>query len=320
MNISVLGCGRWGAFHAWHANHIGHRVTLWGRPGSAHLAALRDTRQNEYLTMPESVALTDDLPAAVSCADIIIISISSQQLRGFGRELAALPCSIAKKNLVLCMKGLEIGTGKRLSTVLREEIGVEPGIAAWVGPGHVQDFMKGVPNCMIISSENESVTHQLVDIFRSPLIRFYYGHDLLGTEIGAAAKNVVGLAAGMLDGIGYGSLKGALMARGARELSRLVGAMGGDPMTIYGLSHLGDYEATLFSHHSNNRMYGENLVRGIKTTKLAEGVATSEALMTLAEKYHVDMPISRVVNQIVCHDADPKESLFNLFLRSTKDE
>jgi len=318
MNISVLGCGRWGSFHAWYADKIGHDVVLWGRPGSKNLAELRDRHANEYLQMPESVELSDDLSYAVERADIIIISIGAQQLRSFAGQLAELP--IKNKTFVLCMKGLEIGTGKRLSVVMREEVGPEPDIAVWVGPGHVQDFLKGIPNCMILASDSDEVTARLVPIFHGPLIRFYYGKDLLGTEIGAAAKNVVGLAAGMLDGVHYGSLKGALMARGTKELSRLIDAMGGDAMTVYGLSHLGDYEATLFSPHSNNRRYGENLMLGKPSTKLAEGVYTSEALMALSKEYGVELPISRSVYEIVCCHKEPKAELERLFLRSEKEE
>lgn len=318
MNISVLGCGRWGSFHAWYADKIGHDVVLWGRPGSKNLAELRDRHANEYLQMPESVELSDNLSYAVERADIIIISIGAQQLRSFAGQLAELP--IKNKTFVLCMKGLEIGTGKRLSVVMREEVGPEPDIAVWVGPGHVQDFLKGIPNCMILASDSDEVTARLVPIFHGPLIRFYYGKDLLGTEIGAAAKNVVGLAAGMLDGVHYGSLKGALMARGTKELSRLIDAMGGDAMTVYGLSHLGDYEATLFSPHSNNRRYGENLMLGKPSTKLAEGVYTSEALMALSKEYGVELPISRSVYEIVCCHKEPKAELERLFLRSEKEE
>ena len=116
MKISVLGCGRWGTFHAWYAQKIGHEVMLWGRKGSSHLQTLSATHQNEYLTLPQEVVLTDDLVAAVSHADTIIISISSQQLRSFCRQLAGLGVNLAKKRFVLCMKGLEIGTGKRNQT------------------------------------------------------------------------------------------------------------------------------------------------------------------------------------------------------------
>lgn len=320
MKISVLGCGRWGTFHAWYAHKIGHEVMLWGREGSVHLQALSETRQNEYLTLPQEVVLTHDLLAAVSHADTIIISISSQQLRSFCRQLAALGLDLAKKRFVLCMKGLEIGTGKRLTTVFCEELGTAMRVAVWVGPGHVQDFVRGIPNCMVIAAREMQLTKDLVTTFSSPLIRFYYGEDLLGTEIGAASKNVIGLAAGMLDGFGYSSLKGALMARGTHELSRLIEAMGGDRMTVYGLSHLGDYEATLFSPHSNNRRFGEDLITGKPFTKLAEGVYTVEALLELSREFYVELPICATVDAIIHQHKDPKEQLTQLFMRATKAE
>ena len=324
MNISVLGCGRWGSFHAWYAHRVGHAVTLWGRAGSAHLAQLRAGRTNEFLTLPEDIRLTDDLAEAVLASEIVIISIHAQALRSFLHDLCArgLGEELGKRRIILCMKGLEIGTGKRLSTVVHEELGDDVHPVVWVGPGHVQDFVRGIPNCMVLAGEDRDALQGLVDALGSPLIRFYYGEDLLGTEVGAAAKNVVGLAAGMLDGLEYGSLKGALMARGTRELVRLVRAMGGDGETIYGLSHLGDYEATLFSPHSNNRRYGEAVVRGTAGDfhKIAEGVYTAEALMALSEEYGVDLPISATVYEIVKNGRDPRAQLTQLFLRATKSE
>ena len=319
MKIAVLGCGRWGTFHAWYADHIGHTVKLWGREGSGHFQELADTRRNEYLALTDTIELTQDLKEAVQWADFCIISVSSQQLRSFAGQLNAIE-GIHTKPLLLCMKGLEIGSGKRLSVVIAEELGEEQPAAVWVGPGHVQDFLRGIPNCMIIASRDDALTKYFVEVMSGSLIRFYYGDDLLGIEIGAAAKNVMGLAAGMLDGFDYGSLKGALMARGTRELSRLVAAMGGDGMTVYGLSHLGDYEATLFSPHSNNRRFGEDLISGKPFTKLAEGVYTAEALMDLSVQYDVELPICRTVYEIVKLHKDPKEQLVQLFLRSTKPE
>ena len=319
MNITVLGCGRWGSFHAWYADHIGHQVTLWGRPGSKHLQELKCHHANEYLTLPDTVVLTDDLTAALNFADTIIISISAQQLRTFCGQIKKI-AGFSRKRYILCMKGLEIGTGKRLTTVFAECLGADTKVAVWVGPGHVQDFVRGIPNCMVIAAKEMKLTKDLVAAFSSPLIRFYYGEDLLGTEIGAAAKNVIGLAAGMLDGFGYSSLKGALMARGTRELSRLIETMGGDNMTVYGLSHLGDYEATLFSAHSNNRRFGEDLIKGKPFTKLAEGVYTVEALMDLAHEYAVELPICATVYEIVHNHNNPKEQLMQLFMRSTKTE
>ncbi|WP_296815161.1 NAD(P)H-dependent glycerol-3-phosphate dehydrogenase [uncultured Megasphaera sp.] len=319
MNITVLGCGRWGSFHAWYADHIGHDVTLWGRPGSKNLSRLKETRQNDYLTLPSTINLTDDLKGALSGADICIISISAQQLRPFTKDIRSAGYA---KNLpfVLAMKGLEAGSGKRLTTVMAEEFGETVRSAVWVGPGHVQDFISGMPNCMVIASADDELTHFLVDTFTSPLIRFYYGQDLLGIEIGAAAKNVVGIAAGMLDGAHMTALKGALMARGAHELSVLVAAMGGQAMTVYGLSHLGDYEATLFSPHSNNRRFGQDFIEGNAFSKLAEGVSTTEALLDLSERYGVELPITSAVHSIIQEKKDPHEVLKNLFLRSTKSE
>ena len=317
MNISVLGCGRWGSSLAWYADHIGHDVTLWGRPTSHHMARLLDERRNDYLTLPPSILLTEDLKSAVDAADVIIISINAQHLRSFLIGLNEI--GVKGKKFVLCMKGLESGTGKRLSVVFNEELAGNR-VAVWVGPGHVQDFIRGIPNCMIISSEEPELTNELVEVFKSPLIRFYYGRDLPGAEIGAAAKNVVGLAAGILDGLNYSSLKGALMARGTNELSRLVDALGGNGMTIYGLSHLGDYEATLFSAHSHNRRFGEDFVLQKPFNKLAEGVDTVKALLNLSERVGVELPICRAVNNVIHHRKDPRGEIINLLLRSTKEE
>lgn len=319
MKITVLGCGRWGSFHAWYADHIGHDVTLWGRPGSHNLHQLKTTRKNDYLSLPSSIALSDDLKRALADADICIISISAQQLRSFAKKLKEAGYD-SHLPFVLAMKGLEAGSGKRLTTVMAEELGAAVRTAVWVGPGHVQDFLSGMPNCMVIASDDNELTHFLVDTFTSPLIRFYYGQDLLGIEIGAAAKNVVGIAAGMLDGAHMTALKGALMARGAHELSVLVSAMGGQAMTVYGLSHLGDYEATLFSPHSNNRCFGQDFIEGKNFSKLAEGVSTTEALLDLSNRYGVELPITEAVHSIIQEKKNPHEALKNLFLRSTKSE
>ena len=319
--VSVLGCGRWGSFHAWHADRIGCDALLWGRPGSNRLARLTAERKNEYLTLPESVRLTDSLTEALGHAETVIISVGAQGFRALCKNIATLSPSLwREKTFVLCMKGLEQKSGKRLSQVFREELGTTPAMAVWVGPGHVQDFIAGIPNCMLLASEDETLPPRLAQLLESPLIRFYYGTDLLGVEIGAAAKNVVGLAAGMLDGLSLVSLKGALMARGAAELSRLVAAMGGDAMTVYGLSHLGDYEATLFSLHSNNRRFGENLIRGLPSKKLAEGVYTADALSLLGKEYNVDLPITEAVRSVIKEHANPRDVLLQLFLREQKKE
>ena len=319
MKISVIGCGRWGTFHAWYADKIGHEVTLYGRATSANFKKISETGGNEYLQLPSTVRLTTKLFDAINFADVILISVGAQNLRGLLQEIISLPeIDLQEKKFVLAMKGLERGTGKRLRTVFNEVLNKNS--AVWVGPGHVQDFVKNIPNCMVMASADEKLTRELVEIFKSPLIRFYYGSDLLGIEIGAAAKNVVGIAAGMLDGLNFTSLKGALMARGTAELSRLVSALGGDKMTVYGLSHLGDYQATLFSDYSNNRRFGESFVTGKNFDKLAEGVETVAALMKLSESTGVELPISQAVYKILYENQNPQEQLTELFLRSTKSE
>jgi len=224
------------------------------------------------------------------------------------------------KTFVLCMKGIEDSTGKRLSEVLID-FGVSPDkIAVWVGPGHIQEFTRNVPNCMIIDSYNRELTNYLVNNFSSDLIRFYIGEDIIGSEIGAGAKNVMGVGAGMLDGLGYSVLKGALMARGAHEISELIKAKGGNPLSAYGLCHLGDYEATLFSPHSNNRRFGEMFIKGEPFSKLAEGVATASALLKMAKQLNVDMPITQAIYNIINKTTTPEDILKNLFSRDCKKE
>ena len=319
MKISIIGCGRWGSFHAWYSAKIGHDVILYGRATSKHMQQLESNGGNDYLTLPENVQLTKDLEFAVHSSNVIIISVGTQNLRGLLQEIQDLNLDIRQKKFVLCMKGLEKFTGKRLSTIFAETLDSK-NVAVWVGPGHVQELVKSIPNCMVIASMTENLTEEIVEIFKSPLIRFYYGTDLIGIEIGAAAKNVMGIAAGMLDGLNCTGLKGALMARGTAELSRLVESLGGEKMTVYGLSHLGDYEATLFSNHSHNRKFGEEFVQNKKFDKLAEGVDTVAALVELSKITGVEIPICRAVYEILYQNADPEEQLMDLFMRTTKNE
>ena len=318
MKISVLGCGRWGSFIAWYLDNIGHDILLWGRESSDNFKQIKDTRKNGIITFKDSIHLTNDLEKATDHAQILVISISCQALASFCESLSAF--DLAGKTIVLCMKGIDEKSTMRLTEIVRKYIDKTSPVAIWVGPGHVEDFIKGVPNCMVIDSEDNETKKFLVERFSSDLIRFYIGSDLIGNEIGAASKNVIGIAAGMLDGIGYASLKGALMSRGTREIARLIIAMGGKEISAYGLCHLGDYQATLFSEHSHNRKFGEMFIQGKKYTKLAEGVATTRALVKLGEKYNVDLPITNAINSIVNKNKDPNKVLSELFLRSIKKE
>lgn len=317
MNITVIGCGRWGTFLAWYLHTMHHTVTLYGRKDSAQMEALMQTRKNAYLTLPEGVALSTDL-ACVDTAEIVVISVNSQGLRSLIAELRRH--GMKDKHVILCMKGLEIGTGERLSVIAEQGLDPSNRVAVWIGPGHVQEFCNGIPNCMVIDSRDEEAKEFCIRALSGGLIRFYYGGDLLGNEIGAASKNVIGIASGMLDALHLVSLKGALMSRGTREIARLISAMGGNELSAYGLCHLGDYQATVFSPYSHNRMFGEAFVRGEPYSDLAEGYYTVRALMELSEQYGVELPICHAVYEILYEQKDPGAALFALFNRSQKQE
>ncbi|WP_312653171.1 NAD(P)H-dependent glycerol-3-phosphate dehydrogenase [Proteiniclasticum sp.] len=317
MKISVIGCGRWGSFIAWYLNRKGHDVSLYGRKTSKNMSRFLETGSNGLITLPETIRLETELENTFD-AEVIIISVNAQGLRALMQEIR--PSDLENRTFVLCMKGMEISTGKRLTEVMQECIPETSQVAVWLGPGHVQEFYKGIPNCMVIDSENEEVKEMLIDSFSSDLIRFYYGNDLIGNEIGGATKNIIGIAAGMLDGLGLSSLKGALMSRGTREISRLIEALGGNVLSAYGLCHLGDYEATVFSSFSHNRMFGETFVKGESYGDLAEGYHTVAAIMKISESKNVDLPICKAVYDVLFEGKDPKGTLDALFIRSLKEE
>ena len=317
MKVTVIGCGRWGSLITWYLDKIGHDVSLCGRASSAHMQRFLAERKNDLLELPESISLHTDYESARN-ADVIVISVPSQSLQGLMDDLK--PLHLQNKTFVLCMKGIEIASGRRLSQVARDNIDASCAVAVWLGPGHVQEFHAGIPNCMVIDSEDEAAKQLLVNAFSSSLIRFYYGEDLIGNEIGAAAKNVIGIAAGALDGMGLSTLKGALMSRGTREIARLIEAMGGNPFSAYGLCHLGDYEATVFSQYSHNRRFGEMLVKGEKFEKLAEGYYTVDALIRLSRKHGVELPICETVYRALYEAADPRTEIESLFHRTLKTE
>lgn len=316
---AVLGCGRWGSFHLWYGARVGHRMIGW-EPGDAPaFRRLLAERRNAYVELPSGVELTTDLGDCLD-ADILSVTVPAQSFRSLARRLSG--ADLSGSDLILCMKGMERETGRRLSEIAREE-GLSPrSLVAWLGPGHPQQFLAGVPSCMLMASESEEATQRLSGMMGSPLIRFYRSRDLTGCEVGAAAKNVIGIAAGILDGLGMSGLKGALMARAPQEVARLVARLGGDWRSVYGLSHLGDYEATLFSPLSRNRQFGEHLATGRSTWsgELAEGVDTSKALLSVAGRLGLDLPITSMVRSIIDGEIAAEEAISVLFSRPQKEE
>ncbi len=317
MKITVIGPGRWGSLITWYLDTRHHDVTLYGLKEAKEMQDFLKTRSNSLLTLPESIALSTDL-SCIEDSEAIVISIPSQALQGLFEQINEYQPK--NKIFILCMKGIEISTGRRLSEVAKANLDPSNKIAVWIGPGHVQEFYHGIPNCMVIDSEDEETKKRLVKEFSSRLIRFYYGNDMIGNEIGAAAKNVIGIAAGFLDGVGLSSLKGALMARGTREVARLIGAKGGNELSAYGLCHLGDYEATVFSKYSHNRQFGESFVKGENFERLAEGYYTVKALVNMGDALGIELPICKRVYEVLYEDKPVMVALDELFDRALTDE
>jgi glycerol-3-phosphate dehydrogenase (NAD(P)+) len=315
--VSVIGCGRWGGFLGYYiAKYLDTNVIFYGREESKRYQDFKNKRKNQYLRLPENVDFSSNLGKILE-NELIVISIGCQNLRDLAKELNNY--DLSGKTFILAMKGLEKSTSKRLTEVMKEEITQKNvNYAVLLGPGHVQDYVSEIPSCAVLDCEDNEFKIELANFFNSELIRVYYGSDLIGNEIGAALKNVIGIAAGILDGLNWHGLKGALMARAPVEVGRIIEYFGGDKRTAYGLSHLGDYEATLFSKHSHNRRFGEALAKGIRFEKLAEGVATLNAVYQLRNE--IDIPICEVLYEVVYNKEDPKIMISKLFHRPTKKE
>ena len=315
--VSVIGCGRWGGFLGWYcATYKKSDVLFLGVPGDPAYESLIKTGNNGYCQMPENVAYTTDIGEVLK-NDFIIVSIGCQAFRGLCKQMAAY--NLKGKKFLLAMKGLESSTGKRMTQIFAEEISEQDvQVAVLGGPGHPQDYLKGIPSCVVVSSSSDEAKYEIADYMNSNLIRSYYGTDLIGNEVAAALKNVVGVMAGILDGMGWTALKGSLMARGPVEVGRIIEYFGGQPKTAYGLAHLGDYEATLFSPHSHNRAYGEAWAKGEKFEKLAEGVPTLQAVYDLRDK--IEIPLCTALYHVIYENADPKKEIERLFQRPVKSE
>ena len=319
--ISILGCGRWASFHAWYQiEKLHNEVTMWGRAEDPFYVDLMKTKKNDYIEMPKNLIYSTDLEATLNFADTIIIAISAQAMQDFAKNIRK--CKPQNKTFVLCMKGIDQESGERLSEILRKNIADNNHICVWVGPGHIEELTAGQPNVMLIAGDNEEAVKRLINMFESPLISILRSDDLIGVEVGAAAKNVMGIAAGFLDGLGKSSLKGALMARGCYEVSLLIEKMGGNKLTAFGMSHLGDFEATLFSKNSHNRRYGEEFIKGQLSDNIgtAEGVGTTKALYQLARKYGIFMPITNTIYGILYREADKNDVIYDLFKVATHKE
>lgn len=328
MNIGVLGAGSWGTALAIHLEKRGHEVTLWGHSPAGVQNMLLTRGIGDKLpgvVIPEHVKITDDLEAAVREKELLVFAVPSPAIRETAGRVKDFtePGQIA----VSVAKGLEEKTLLRLSQVIREEL-PESEPAVLCGPSHAEEVAQSLPTALVAGAEKRAVAETIQNAFMDERLRVYTSPDVTGMEMGGALKNVIALAAGMADGLGFGdNTKAALITRGIHEIIRLSVKMGGVAETLSGLTGIGDLIVTCESRHSRNRKAGMLIGQG-KTTEEAlaevkmvvEGVNTARSAKLLAEKYEVSMPIISEVNEVLFHHRSAKDAVTNLMIRDKRIE
>jgi glycerol-3-phosphate dehydrogenase (NAD(P)+) len=332
-HAAVLGAGSWGTTLGVHLASLGYAVALWDadRANLDRMAANRENRK--YLpgiALPNSLEVVSDLASALGEAALVTWAVPSVALREVAR---AARSHLLPQALEACAtKGLEpaIEAGarpRRMSEVLAEELGERPR-ALLVGPSHAEEVVRGVPTSIVAAAERLEWAEAVQHAYFAPRFRIYAQDDLVGVEFGSALKNVIALAAGVSDGLGYGdNTKGALLTRGLAEISRLGTALGGRRETFFGLSGMGDLITTAISRHSRNRRVGEEMARGRTLEEalavlgqVAEGVHTAPAALALAQAHDVEVPITREVVALLFEGKPATAALADLLARDPKRE
>lgn len=323
-NISVLGAGSMGTAVSVLLAGNGHDIKLW-TPFKEEADMINDLREQKDklpgVKVPDNVHCTYDLDEAVQFSDIFAMVIPSQTVRENMRQIA----SIAKKpKLISCFsKGLEKGSGLRMSEVIREEL-PDATVVAMSGPCHAEELSKGIPTAYVAASENRQAAELIQDVFISKRFRVYTNPDIIGAELGGAVKNVIALCAGISDGLGYGdNTKAALMTRGIAEISRLGCAMGAKRQTFMGLAGIGDLIVTCTSMHSRNRRAGILIGQGkpvdqalAEVKMVVEGYYTTEPVYRLSKKLGIVMPITSEAYAILFEGKDPASAVTALMSRN----
>ena len=327
-NISILGGGSWGTALSKLLSENGHNVTVWLR----NEAQARDLSQNrvniKYLPevkIPENVVFTSNINEAAKKAEILLLVIPTQMVRGVLKQIK----DEYKDNKIIinASKGIEIGTMKLVSDIVKEET-KNSVFAVLSGPSHAEEVGLSMPTAITVACEDKDVAEEIQDIFMSEYFRVYTNEDVKGAELGGALKNIIALGAGISDGVGYGdNAKAALMNRGIVEIARLGIAMGADIHTFYGLTGIGDLIVTCTSKHSRNWNAGYMIGQGLskdeaikKVGMVVEGITTTYAAYKLSRKLNVDMPIVDAMYDILENKADVKETVNKLMLRDKKEE
>jgi len=327
VNIGVLGAGAWGTALAIRlASHAS--VRLWARAPD-HAATLQRDRENtRYLPghrLPETIAVDADLDRVLKAAQLLILAVPSNALRGLLQSLREKPSGTP---LIWLCKGLETGSRKLPHAVLAETWPDHPVAAVLSGPSFAHEIARGLPAALTVASADADFARQVAHALRDPMLRLYSSQDVIGVELGGAAKNVIAIAAGIADGLGFGlNARAALITRGLAELTRLGLALGGRAETFMGLSGMGDLILTCTGDLSRNRQLGlrlaggENLEGALRQLgHVAEGATTAVAMAQLAREQGVDMPITEAVAAILKQELPPREAVAGLLARELKDE
>lgn len=328
--VAVFGAGSWGTAFATVLAGAGNQVSIWGRR-EALCEAINTGHENpDYMPgirLSEAITATHDPAAAVAGVEAVVLAVPSQSLRENLTEWAGvLPTAVP---LVSLMKGVEVGTTKRMSEVIAELTGAGPErIAVVSGPNLAREIAEGQPAASVVACADEGTATRLQKLCHSPTFRPYTNSDVVGCELGGATKNVIALAVGMAVGLGFGdNARASVITRGLVETARLGSALGADAYTFSGLAGLGDLVATCSSPLSRNRTFGEKLGQGMSvaevagaTRQVAEGVKSCASIMQLAHEHDVEMPIVEHVTQVVAGEMTAHDMVFSLISRSAKSE
>ena len=325
-NIGIIGAGSWGTALAWLLSNNGSRVTVWSVI-EEEIQMLKEGREQKDklpgVILPADMEFTTDLASAVDGKDMLVLAVPSPYTRSTAAKMA--PYVKSGQKIINVAKGIEESTLMTLSEIIEEEI-PQAETAVLSGPSHAEEVGKGIPTTIVVGAKNRQTAEFLQNLFMSPVFRVYISSDVMGIEIGAALKNVVALAAGMADGLGYGdNTKAALITRGIAEIARLGISMGGRIETFYGLTGIGDLIVTCASMHSRNRRAGILIGKGasmeeaMKEVKMVvEGVYSAKAGYALSQKYGVSMPIVEQVNRILFEGMPASDAVKELMLRDKK--
>jgi glycerol-3-phosphate dehydrogenase (NAD(P)+) len=326
---AVLGAGSWGTALAIHLAGIGRTVRLWGRD-AALMQELAAARANPaylpHATFPVSLEPTADLSRALEGARYVVVAVPSHGLRAVVR--AAFPALSPDAAIVSATKGLETDTLQRMSAVIAEETSGRHPVVVLSGPSFAAEVVRALPTALVAASADEAALVAVQAEFRGPVFRLYASDDVVGVEIGAALKNIIAIAAGVVESMELGhNAMAALITRGLAEISRLSCAMGGRGETLAGLSGLGDLVLTCTGSLSRNRQVGIELGRGrplaeilSRTRMVAEGVNTTSAALALGERYHVELPIAQHMAEVLAGRLTPREAVGALMIRPQRVE